>query len=304
VSKKKQYKNQLPAALPPKPRPGPAQEPAAPLLPTQASEPELEQVREAIRQLVNDLDGELDTTPRPARPATVPAAAPAPSTERDRASVLKVVGLVLLVLVSAGLGGGAVAWLLGGAEPAQVGDPAPVTLPPGWPEAGASRTLTKVRADGVLLVTHWIHTEKPLDQLDVSLPESGEGTAVEATNVEVTADGEAASGPSEITFSRASYVFDPATMIRVTYELDGAVERSSSAAGRGLATTTALDVSATQPRDVRVIRSAQVLSLSCAATAATELAPCGTSEGAGEWKVQLTGTDAGSRVVAAVTVRS
>ncbi|RYB95533.1 hypothetical protein EUA93_14995 [Nocardioides oleivorans] len=240
----------------------------------------------------------------PAARPTAPASLPAPPVERERASGRKVAGLALLVLVSAAVGGGVVAWQLGSDDPPAPSDTPAAQLPAGWPEAGASRTLTRVRSDGSLEVTHWIHTEDPLDQVDVSLPEAGEGTAVVATDVQVTADGEAASGPAEITFSRATYVFSSATLIRVTYDLDGAVQRSSSATGRGLATTTALDVSATQPRDVRVIRSAEVLSLSCAPTMATELVPCGTSDGDGEWKVQLTGSEAGGRVVAAVTVPS
>ncbi|SED34101.1 hypothetical protein SAMN04489844_4214 [Nocardioides exalbidus] len=412
MTKKKQYKKQLPAAMPPKPRRAPAPRPesrqederevegevereagtpaAASLLPVQAPGPELEQVRQAIRQLVSELDGETPpdaapapdaapqaptrktppTTPaaptaqaaptaraagparaptlasklaasrtapikpaarkpvaskpvasttapskpaatkpsasKPAPPAVRPAPPrpPSPSAEPDRASGRKVAGLVLLALLSAAVGGGVVAWLLGRGDEATPTDTPTAQLPSGWPEAGASRTLTRVEAGGVLEVTHWIHTDEPLDQVDVSLPESGEGSAVAATDVRVTADGEPASGPTEITFSRATYVFDSATLIRVTYELKGAVQRSTSAVGRGLATTTSLDVSATQPRDVRVIRSAAVLSLSCAATAAAELAPCGEAEGTGEWKVQLTGTSAGGRVVAAVTVPS
>ena len=85
--------------------------------------------------------------------------------------------------------------------------------------------------------------------------------------------------------------------------MSGAVEPSSSADGRGLATTTSLDVTATQARDVRVVRSQQVLSLACAEPDEQPV-PCGRSGGDDEWRVELDATDAGSRVLAVLTVPS
>lgn len=235
--------------------------------------------------------------------APPPVTTPAPQTPAPtRTRALAIAAAVLLV----GVGGTAAWWL--------TRDDTPAAQPPtqasigGWPPAGASRTVTQVRADGTLRVTHRIHTTTPLDGLDISLPETSatdpvEATAVEATAVEVVADGRPADGPDVVGFARASYVFDDATTILVSYQLDGVVQRSGSAEGRGLVTTTALEVSATQPDDVRVVRSAAVLSLACGPSP-TSLAPCGERDRDGQWTVRLGADEAGERVVAAVTVPS
>lgn len=195
--------------------------------------------------------------------------------------------------------GGVVAWQVVG--PGQQSRTPTASLPiDGWPIAAESRAVTEVLPGGDLEVTHWIHAEDPIGELSLTLPEV-DGAEVSATDVEVTADGRAASGPATVAPSGAAYTFADATRIQVRYRMSGAVELSSSADGRGLATTTSLDVSATQARDVRVVRSQEVLSLACAAPEEQPL-PCGTSEGDDQWRVELTGTDAGNRVLAVVTV--
>ena len=199
------------------------------------------------------------------------------------------------------LAGGAVAWqVVGPDEPS--GSPAASVPVDGWPIAGESRAVTEVLPGGELEVTHWIHAEDPIDELRLSLPEL-DGAEVSATDVEVTGDGRAASGPATVARSGATYAFTDATRIQVRYRMSGAVELSSSADGRGLATTTSLDVTATQARDVRVVRSQEVLSLACAKPDEQPV-PCGTSEGDDQWRVELAGTGAGSRVLAVVTVPS
>jgi hypothetical protein len=210
----------------------------------------------------------------------------------------------VVALVAGVVGGAALTWwFVRGDDPA----PPPAAEAPvggGWPAAGASRTVTVVRADGALEVTQRIHADEPLDQLELSLPDpDGDGT-VRATQVEVVADGAPASGPEDITFTRSTYVFPEATRILVRYRLLGAVERSTSAAGRGLVTTTSLDVSTPQAEDTRVVRSEAVLSMACARSAAAELAPCGEADDDGQWTVRLSDPQPGARVVAAVTVPS
>jgi len=197
--------------------------------------------------------------------------------------------------------GGVVAWQVVG--PGQQSGTPTASLPiDGWPIAAESRAVTEVLPGGDLAVTHWIHAEDPIGELSLTLPEL-DGAEVSATGVEVTADGRAASGPATVAPSGATYTFADATRIQVRYRMTGAVELSSSADGRGLATTTSLDVSATQARDVRVVRSQEVLSLACADPGAQPL-PCGVSEGDDQWRVELAGADAGNRVLAVVTVPS
>ena len=199
------------------------------------------------------------------------------------------------------IAGGVVAWQVVG--PGQGSGSPAASLPiDGWPIAAESRAVTEVLPGGDLEVTHWIHAEEPIDELSLSLPEL-DGPNLTASDVEVTADGRAASGPATVAPSGATYTFSDATRIQVRYRMAGAVELSSSADGRGLATTTSLIVTATQARDVRVVRSQEVLSLACAAPEEQPL-PCGTSEDDDQWRVELTGTDVGSRVLAVVTVPS
>jgi hypothetical protein len=199
------------------------------------------------------------------------------------------------------LAGGVVAWQVVGPDDSS---PSPAASLPidGWPIAGESRAVTEVRRGGELEVTHWIHADAPIDEMRLSLPDL-DGAEISATRVQVTADGRAASGPATVTPSGATYTFADATRIQVRYVMSGAVELSSSADGRGLATTTSLDVTATQARDVRVVRSQEVLSLACAQPD-EQPAPCGRSEGDDQWRVELTGNDARSRVLAVVTVPS
>ena len=199
------------------------------------------------------------------------------------------------------LAGGVVAWQVVGPDDSS---PSPAASLPidGWPIAGESRAVTEVRPGGDLEVTHWIHADDPIDQLGLALPDL-DGTDLLATDVEVTAGGRAGSGPATVTRSGATYTFADATRVQVRYRLSGAVELSPSADGRGLASTTSLVVTATQARDVRVVRSQEVLSLACAQPDEQPV-PCGRSESDDQWRVELTGTDVGSRVLAVVTVPS
>lgn len=210
---------------------------------------------------------------------------------------------VTALLIGTAAGGIATWWVVRDERPPQQ---ASSSAPVGddWPRRGTSRTVTSVRADGSVDVTHRIHTREPIDELDLSLPDALSSSTVEATAVEVVADGRRAPGPDSITFTQASYAFADATRILVRYRLVGAVERTSSASGRGRVTTTALTVSATPPDDVRVVRSASVLSLTCARSASADPSPCGEPDGEGQWTVRLTDADPGARVVASVTVPS
>ncbi|NUS40096.1 MAG: hypothetical protein HOP97_00490 [Terrabacter sp.] len=199
------------------------------------------------------------------------------------------------------IAGGVVAWQVVGPGDSS---PSPAASLPidGWPIAGESRAVTEVLPGGELEVTHWIHADEPVGELGLALPDL-DGADVAATEVEVTADGRPATGPTTVTRSGATYTFDDATRVQVRYRMSGAVELSSSADARGLASTTSLVVTAPQARDVRVVRSQEVLSLACARPDEQPV-PCGRSEGDDQWRVELTGTDAGSRVLAVVTVPS
>ena len=327
MSPKKPYQRRLPTVLPPAPRRAPAQEavrprpapprarrsppPAQPVSPPVAPPPATTPVVAAAPTTTGPAEPEADAAPlaqptaqptaeptaEPAAPPVVPPSGPAPRSGMPARRTLALVAAALVGVVA----GGVVAWQVVG--PGQPSRPPAASLPiDGWPIAAESRAVTEVVPGGDLEVTHWIHAEDPIDELTLSLPDL-EGAEVSATDVEVTADGRAASGPAAVAPSGATYAFADATRIQVRYRMTGAVELSTSADGRGLATTTSLDVTATQARDVRVVRSQEVLSLACAEPDEQPV-PCGESDGDGQWRVELAGTDAGSRVLAVVTVPS
>lgn len=307
MSPKKPYQKRLPTVLPPTPRRAPAQEavrprPAPPRARrTPPTVPPSESAPEKAPAVAQGPAARANApAPPPAtRPAPAVAPPPTPAPRRPEPRTRRTVALVAAALLGV-LAGGVVAWqLVGPGEP----PPPPASLPiDGWPIAGESRAVTEVLPDGDLEVTHWIHAENPLDELELTLPEL-DGARVTADQVEVTADGRSAPGPGVVMPSGATYTFPDATRIQVRYRMSGAVQLSSSADGRGLATTTSLDVTATQARDVRVVRSEEVLSLACAEPGEQPV-PCGESGGSDQWRVELDETDVGSRVLAVVTVPS
>jgi hypothetical protein len=232
----------------------------------------------------------------------VPAAAPARKQLPLRAALIA-------ALIAALFAGTVVVWWLDEDEPEVTPEVTVDAGSPGqgWPQAGASRTVTEVASGGTLRVKHWIHASQPLEEIELELPDGADNGDIGATAIEVLADGQQAYGPEELTDEMSvgvKFYFARATRILVRYQLDGAVELSTSAPGRGLATTTALEVSVIQPTDTRVVRARAVLSLACAAPAAAlePPEPCGESDSERQWRVELSGQDAGARVVASVTV--
>ncbi|MCW2736424.1 hypothetical protein [Nocardioides sp.] len=276
MTPKKQYQKRLPTIIPPAPRRAPEQEsrPAEPAPPATSA----------------------STPPVPPAPAPLRPAADEPGHRSVRA--VAVLGVALAVLVGA-LGAAVVVWRTGDDPP---GNPTASTPLRGFPAPGASRTLTEVRPDGVLEVTQWIHTAEPIGDLDLFLPDMPQSDSVAVSDVEVVADDRPGSGPAVINFSRASYFFASATHILVRYRMSGAVELSTSAPGRGLALTTALEVSAPRERDTRVVESRAVLSLACVAGVKDTVTPCGVPVTDRQWRVELTGDEVGFRVLASVTV--
>lgn len=333
MSPKKPYQKRLPTVLPPAPRRAPAQEtvrprPAPPRArrtppagPSVAPPPEQPSEQPSEQPPAPTPDPTLEAAPATtpasaAAPAPVTRSAPAPTTpepapatpapptesapRRSGPQTRRTLALVAAALAGV-IGGGVLAWQVVGQDEATRTPTASLPID-GWPIAGESRTVSEVLTGGDLEVTHWIHADDPLSELRLSLPQL-DGQEVSATEVEVTADGRPGSGPEAVEPRGASYTFTDATRIQVRYRMSGAVQLSSSADGRGLATTTSLDVTATQARDVRVVRSQEVLSLACAEPGEQPV-PCGESGGDDEWRVELDGTDPGDRVLAVVTVPS
>ena len=283
MSPKKQYQKRLPAILPPPPRRPPELE-SRPLLDRPVPGPTPEAAPEPVRR-PPPADDDARPTTDPGRPS-------------GRAVLVWAVAIALVV---GALVTGVV--LLRPAADDPVGEPTTADASVrGWPTAGTSRTVTDVRRDGVLEVTQRIHTLEPIGDLELSLPAIPGADAVAVSAVEVLADDHPGSGPTVISSGRATYFFAPATRVLVRYQMSGAVELSTSAAQRGLASTTALEVSVSQERDTRVVRASTVLSLACVRRGRVAALPCGEEVSDRKWRVELTGGRAGARVLASVTV--
>ena len=110
-------------------------------------------------------------------------------------------------------------------------------------------------------------------------------------------------GSAGVGAGRVTYRFAPATTVRLSYVLVGAVTVSDEETGRALALATALDVRYPHRPAVetRVVRAPAVLALACTPSVRRTPEPCGTTDGDG-WRVELTGPHVDDRVLAQVTL--
>lgn len=260
MSPKKPYQKRLPTVLPPV------------RLPAPRSAPELESLPSA--------------PPSPAPPPTPPPTPPPPPAGLPRPARDRRVVVTLAAL----------AWLVGGAvlvaaltlrdSPSGTAAADPPE-PPRPLVAGEAYVDTQVLPTGDLLVRHWIRVRSPIGSLVLTRPDGADDLSAE--DVEVVAGGSSADGPTQVDAGPATYSFDGATDVLLTYRVLGAVEVSDSATGRGLVLATALET-AYEPgatRETRVVRGPEVLSLACSPGPDRPPVPCGRADGAEQWRVDL-----------------
>ncbi len=191
--------------------------------------------------------------------------------------------------------------------------PAPVVetrflTPPAELPTTGSYIESRVQADGTVQVRQWIRTSGTLSRISLSAPDpDSRAGGPGASKVVVAGDGLVVSRRATVdTVDRSFYFSSPAQLVYLSYELSGAVQRSSSAAGRALAQLTALKVdyrSEQAPTVVRVI-APDVLSLACTPTTNAGTGsprPCG-EPGQGSWQVVLEGADRNDSVSAQVNL--
>ncbi len=215
-------------------------------------------------------------------------------------SRLAVVVIVLINLAAAGF----LAFSLLADRPAPPGDASADPIDVLRLGANESYVDTEVLPNGEVVVHHWIRTVEPFQRLRLALPRFPGADDLSATGVEVVAGGALVGGPESITGRRGTYTFDATDEVQVLYRLNGAVQRSDSAAGRALALATSLHVQY-QPRverETREVRAPEVLALACSPTPEASPVPCGVAGGDNRWRVELTGRQVVSRVVAQLTL--
>lgn len=198
-------------------------------------------------------------------------------------------------------------------EPDEPDPPAaalPLLAPDELPELG-SLVLSEVRADGSVRVTQWLRSGDGIDELLLTAPTvAGAADPISATDGRlVGSDGTVIADDLTIGAEPRLVRFaDSTTMVRATYVLRGAVERSSTAAGRlrALAVSLDVDLSSLSGPTVAVVETqtgGEILGLACG-NARSEVAlvrPCGTPDGS-RWRVRLPPVSREDRVTATVDV--
>lgn len=279
---KKGYQKQLPT-VPPAASPRPA-------VPAPRVSAEAEPIAPVVEPVQTFYHDENDET-YPLQPAERRS----PSTT-GTVVALALVGLALLCIANFLL----VRSLLdnGPDRPAGVGDASTRTRP------DVSYVVSEVLPNGSVVVRQRIRAVQPVELLRLVLPLATGAEGVSASQVDVVADGVAILGPETITDGFASFSFAPATDVRVSYRLTGAVKLSESVPGRALAVVTSLDVryGPRVERETRVVRASEVLMLACSRSPEETPVPCGEPDGDGRWRVDLTGQRVDDRVVAQLTL--
>jgi hypothetical protein len=191
------------------------------------------------------------------------------------------------------------------AAPASLGR---LTSPPSELPKVGSAVESRVTRDGRIVVTHWVRTRAPLTVINLQRPRATNYSGdTQVTGNRMTSDGGRAGGTGDGTDQTFRLGGRPATLVRVTYTLSGAVERSSSVQGRALVRTTAVPVTADIPLRgpvVVTVRAPKVLSSACIKPERLEpsLRPCGAPVDVG-WRVTLRGDDRQDQVIAQVDLR-
>ncbi len=186
----------------------------------------------------------------------------------------------------------------------------PLLAPDALPERGAL-VLSEIRADGSVRVSHWFRSGDGLDELLLTAPTvAGSADPIRATGGRlVAADGTVIADDLTVgARPRLVRFADSTTMVRATYVLRGAVERSATVDGRLRASVVSLDadLSSLSGPTVAVVETptgGEVLGLACGnARSEVELVrPCGTPDGA-RWRVRLPPVSREDRVTATVDV--
>ncbi len=184
----------------------------------------------------------------------------------------------------------------------------PLVAPAALPATGVL-VLSEVQPDGSIEVDQWIRSSDDIDELTVAAPAtSGGDDALRVSDASlVAADGTVlADDLTAAARPRVIRLAAPTTLVRASYVLSGAVDRSGTVDGRlrTFAASLDLDSSALTGPTVLFVSAAsggEVGNLACANSRSQValLRPCGAPDGSG-WRVRLPSGSRGDRVTAQV----
>ncbi|MGI9156581.1 MAG: hypothetical protein ACR2FG_08090 [Marmoricola sp.] len=172
--------------------------------------------------------------------------------------------------------------------------------------ADGSYIRTRVLASGDLHVDQWIRSGSALSSITLSVPRVPglAAGAMQTSHISVTGSRGPGQGPSSVGAAAQTYRLDGTGAVHLSYDVSGAVERSSSVQGRALARVTGLDVRYASQRgpSTASVQGAKVLVLACSPPRADAVPrPCGAPGPAASpdaWTVQLDGAHRNDRVMA------
>jgi len=181
---------------------------------------------------------------------------------------------------------------------------ATVTLPTAGPPDALRSTGAYVRSvvqpDGTIRVTQWVRVGAAVDRITlVSYDAEQPGEPPVATDLDIVdTSGSVVLSEGTVGAGGRTVELESARVLRLTYDLAGAVSMSGSVPGRAIATSTALDVEYPDEGPTTLeVTGAEVLTLACGGPGPDDLRPCGRPDGTG-WTVRLTGEVSDDRVSA------
>lgn len=181
------------------------------------------------------------------------------------------------------------------------------TEPPDELRSTGTSVRSVLQLDGRIRVTQWVRVPAAVDEITLAsyAPEESDEPPV-ATGVEIiSASGRVVLSEGEVGADPRTVPLGPARVLRLTYDLTGAMSMSGSVPGRALAASVALDVAypgeaaatvEVMVEDTVEATGAEVLTLACGRD---DLRPCGRPDDAG-WRVRLSGAARDDRVSAQV----
>ena len=176
----------------------------------------------------------------------------------------------------------------------------PMTEPPDALRSTGAYVRSDVQPDGTIRVTQWVRVGAAVDRITLASYDPGQpGEPPVATHLDIVdASGRVVLSQGEVGTGGRTIELESSRVLRLTYDLTGAVSVSGSVPGRAIATSTALDVDYPDEGPATVeVTGAEVLTLACGGLEPDDLRPCGRPDGTG-WRVRLAGVVRDDRVSA------
>ena len=154
----------------------------------------------------------------------------------------------------------------------------PTTEPPDALRSTGAYVRSVVQPDGTIRVTQWVRVGAAVDRITLaSYDPDQSGEPPVATDLDIVdASGSVVLSEGEVGTGGRTIELEASRVLRLTYDLTGAVSMSGSVPGRAIATSTALDVDYPDEGPATLeVTGAEVLTLACGGLEPDDLRPCG-----------------------------